>query len=228
MDGIEKIKDEDNLAWRNVARLKARVAELEKEVVDSQVACEKERKEKNTSIDRMVQLLLLQTAPSAPPQNSNSVKSKRSSPPSAISSQKRIKIDLTSSDTEHGQATVQGLVLDAADTSKFTLIAQSELPQVTQQKVKAWIQKLDAYPVKPGTSPWLTVGNKTMTTCAVRRLHKGSSTWADNNRDRACMECSKKGNPCIVIRTTGPILLPSHRLQDLLSSDPEYWIKSTQ
>jgi len=238
MDGIQKIKDEDKSARRDMARLKARVAELENELVDNQVAYEKETKEKNTSIDRMVQLLLLQTATPAPPQSSNPVKSKRSSSTAVSSSQKRMKtsdpadtdtIDLTSSDdTEDAKATVQGLVPDAADQTKFTLIPQSTLPQAIQEKVKGWIQKLDSYDVKPGMSPWLVMGNKAKTTCAARRLHKGSSTWIDNNLDRACMDCSKKGYPCIVIRTAGPILLPSHRSQGLPSSDPEYWIQSTK
>lgn len=234
MDGIQKIKNEDRFAWRDVARLKARVAELEKELVDSQVAYEKENNARN---DRVLQLALPQASTSAPTQSSNSVRSKRSSPTSVTSSQKWIKtsdpadtdtIDLTLSDTEHGKATVQGLVPNAADQTMFKLIPQSDLPQATQEKVKGWIQKLDAYPVKTGMSPWLIVGSKVETTCAVRRLQEGFSTWIDNDLDRACMDCSKKGHPCIVIRTSGLILLPSHRSQGLPFSDPEYWIESTK
>jgi len=236
MDGIQKIKDEDKSARRDMARLKARVASLEKELVDNQVVYEKETKENNARIDRILQLAVPST--SAPTQSSNLVKSKRSSPTAVPSSQKRIKtsdpadtdtIDLTSSDdTEDAKATVQGLVPDAADQTKFTLIPQSTLPQAIQEKVKGWIQKLNSYDVKPGMSPWQVMGNKAKTTCAARRLHRGSSTWIDNNLDRACMDCSKKGYPCIVIRTAGPILLPSHRYQGLPSSDPEYWIQSTK
>jgi len=137
MDGIQTIKDEDKIAWRDVARLKARVAELEKELVDNQVAYEKETKENDARIDPILQLAGPQTSTSAPTQSSDSVESKRSSPTSVTSSEKRIKtsestntdtIDLTSSDTEHGKAKVQGSYPDAADQTKFTLIAQSDLP----------------------------------------------------------------------------------------------------
>lgn len=220
-----------------MARLKARVAELEKELVDSQVAYEKETKETDARIDPILQLAEPQASTSAPTQSSNLVESKRSSHTSVTSSEKRIKtsestntdtIDLTSSDTEHGKAKVQGLVPNAADQTKFTLIAQSDLPEAIQEKINGWIRKLDVYPVKTGMSPRLIAGNKVETTCAVRRLHKGSSTWIDNNLDRACMDCSTKGYPCIVIRTTGPILLPLYHLQGLPSLDPEYWIKSTK
>lgn len=229
MDGIQEIKKEDRSAWNQVARLKKRVAELEKEVVGDKIIYEEARKENNARIDRILQLAVPPTP--APTQN-------RSLPTSATSSQKRIKtgdlaqtdtIDLTSSDdTEDAKATVQGLVPDAADQTKISLIPQSTLPQATQEKVKSWIQRLDAYPAKNGTSPWLVAGNEAQTTCTVRRLHKGSSTWPDNNLDRACMDCSEKGNPCIVIRTCGPVLLPLGRSQDLLSSNPDFWIKPTK
>lgn len=237
MDGIQKITDESELAGKDVARFKAKVAELERELVDRQVAYEKETVENKARIDRILQLAVPQVSTSAPTQSSNPVRSKRSSPTSVTSTEKRTKtsetpnieaIDLTSSDTEHGKTKIQGLVPNAADHTKFTLIRQSDLPQAIQDKVKGWIRKLDAHPLKNGMSPWLIARNKVATTCAVRRLHKGSSTWIYNNLDRACMDCSKKGYPCIVIRTSGPILLPSHFSPGLPSSDPEYWIRSTK
>lgn len=239
--GIHKIKGEDGIAKRDVARLKARVAELEKELIDNRVAYKKETKENITRVDRILQLAVPQASAPTLLRNSNSVGTKRSSPTSnsvsVTSSQKRTKIrdsqtndaiDLTSSDTEHSKAKVQGLVPDTADQTKFTLITQSDLPQAIQDKVNGWIQKLDAHPVKNGMSPWLIAGNKVKTTCAVRRFHKPSCTWRDDNLDRACMDCSKKGYPCIVIRTTGPVLLPLYRPQGLSSSNPEYWIKPTK
>ncbi len=152
ISGIHKIKGEDGIAKRDVARLKARVAELEKELIDNRVAYKKETKENITRVDRILQLAVPQASAPTLLRNSNSVGTKRSSPTSnsvsVTSSQKRTKIrdsqtndaiDLTSSDTEHSKAKVQGLVPDTADQTKFTLITQSDLPQAIQDKVNGWI-----------------------------------------------------------------------------------------
>jgi len=221
LDGIHKIKREDEFARRDVVRLKTQVAELEKE-----------SKEKNISIDRMVQLLLRQTETPTPPESSNPVGSKRSSPTSndVNPPQKRVKpgdsaitdaIDLTLDGTERSNAKVNGLVPNADDETKFTLLPQSDLPQVVQDKVNEWILKLDAHGVKNGVFTWMKAGHRDTKTCAARKYQKASSHWRDN--DRACMDCSTKGHPCIVIRTTGPVLLPLYRPQGQ-PSDPGYWI----